>query len=158
MPLKISWTEPKNRGLLILILGIAAITQLTINFIASYQYLINSIFVSLFLTLGVVSLLFGAEIFFAELVHTLLVHSRQNQPAKKKKRLKKISESFSILVGAGISIGFFILIYLIFAYFLIDPFSLTNIPIYSKFVLAEVLSGIVVIIILLVFESAVPKK
>ena len=158
MPLKIPWFEPKYRGFLILLLSFAAITQLIIIFIASYYFPINSVFVFVFISIGIVSLLMGAEILFAELIYTLRVRSRQKKPAKKKRKLRKISEALSIFIGAGISLGIFILVYFICAYFVIDPFVLTNLPIYGKFVLAEVLSGIILIILVLIFESAVPKN
>ena len=158
MTFKIPWLEPKNRGLLLLLLGFAASIQLIIILIASYYFPINSAYVFIFVSLGVIFLLTGVEMLFAETIHSLRVHSRQKKPSKKKKRLKKISVTWSIFIGAGVSLGLFILLYFIFAYFLIDPFALITIPIYGKFTLVEIISGIILIIILVIFESAIPKK
>ena len=158
MPLKIPWLEAKNRGILILLLGFAAIIQLIILLLASYYFPINSIYVFIFVSLGVIFLLMGVEILFAETIHSLRVHRRQKKPTKKKKKLKKISVTRSIFIGAGISLGLFILLYFILAYFFIDPLILTILPVYSKFTLVEVLSGVILLIIVVILESAVPQK
>lgn len=158
MSSKLLWFEPKLRALLIFLLAFAAITQLIISLIAAQYFPINSIFVFLFISLGIVALLVGAEVLVAEIVHGYRIYRRQKHPSKKRLKLKKIAESWSILIGAGITLGLFILIYFLFSYFLIDPFALTNLPIYGKFTLAEVLSGIVLIIIIVVLESAIPKQ
>ena len=158
MPLTIPWSDPKNRGTLLLLLGFAALVQLVIILIASYYYPINSAYIFVFVSLGVIPLLMGAQIMFAELIYSLRLYYRQKKPTKKKKKIKKISISLSTFIGAGISIGVFVLLYAIFAYALIDPFIFTNIPIYGKFALAEVLTGIITIVVVVIFESAVPKQ
>lgn len=158
MPLKIPWLEDKNRGIVILLCGFATIIQFIIILLAAYYFPINSIYVFIFVSLGVILLLIGIEILFAELVHSLRVHRRQKKPIKKKKKLKKISLTWSIFIGAGIGLGLYSLLYFIFAYTLIDPFALTNIPIYGKFTLAEILASIILVIIILIFESTIPKK
>ncbi|MHA1265151.1 MAG: hypothetical protein ACTSRS_07950 [Candidatus Helarchaeota archaeon] len=156
MSSKISWFEPNLRGLLVLLIAFAAVTQLITIFLAAFYFPINSAYILTFVSLGIVSLLFGVEILFAELIYKYRLHRRQLKPFKKRKKLKRISEIRSIFIGAGIAIGLFILLYFLFSYFLIDPFTLPTLPIYGKFCLAEALSGITLIILLLVFESTMP--
>lgn len=156
MTIKLSWQEPKNRSLILVLIGFATLIQLIIILLASYYFLINSIYIFIFVSLGIIFLLTGVEILLAQIIHSYRFHRRQSKPAKKRKILKKVSETWSILIGAGISLGLFILIYFIFSYFLIDPFSLIILPIYGKFTLAEIISGIILIIITLILESTIP--
>ncbi|MFX1295345.1 MAG: hypothetical protein ACFFD2_10910 [Promethearchaeota archaeon] len=158
MSIKLSWQESKNRSLIIVLLGFAAIIQLLIILPASYYFPINSIYIFVFVSLGVILLLTGAEILLAQIIHAFRVHKRQLKPAKKRRKLKKISELWSIFIGAGITLGLFILIYFIFTFFLMDPLSFVFIPVYGKFTLVELFSGIILIIIVLILESVIPQK
>ena len=158
MPTKVSWHEPKNRSLIIILLGFASIIQFIITLLASYYFLINSIYIFIFVSLGVISLLTGAQILLAQVIHSFRVHRRQQKPAKKKRKMKKISETWSIFIGAGIGVGIFISLYFIFAYLWLDPLVFTFLPTFGKFALVEIASGIVLIIIIIALESILPQK
>ncbi|MHA1651154.1 MAG: hypothetical protein ACTSYB_13250, partial [Candidatus Helarchaeota archaeon] len=77
---------------------------------------------------------------------------------KKRKKLKKVSEVWSIFIGAGIAIGLFCLIYFTVAYFIMDPLKFLLIPIFGKFTLVEILTGIILIILILIIDAVIPKK
>ena len=158
MSSKISWQEPKNRGLVCIMLGLATLIQMIIIYFAAYYFLINSFYLFLFVSLGVIALLAGAEILLAQIIHSVRLRRRQSKPSKKKRKLKKISEAWSILLGAGISIGVFSLLYFIFAINIIDPLTLTTLPIYGKFALAETLTGIILIVLILIVEAIFIQK
>ena len=158
MSAKIPWQEPKNYGLIFVLLGLAAVIQFIIISFAAHYYLINSFYIFLFVSIGVIVFLAGIEILFAQIIHSFRVHLRQSAPAKAKRKLKKISEIGSIFIGSGITLGLFAVLYVIFAYYLIDPFTLIELPIYGKFTLAEILAGITLIIIFLIWESIIHHK
>jgi len=115
---------------------------------------INNIYVSIFVALGVIFFLTGIEILFAQLIHSLRIYLWQKKAEKKKVGLKKVSMNWSIFVGAGISLGLYVGVFFIFSYYLMDPFSLVNLPIYGKFALIEILSGIIVIIAVAIIDAS----
>ena len=158
MSAKLSWQEPKNRSLIFILIGLAAVIQLLILLTSAYYFPINSAYVFIFLSFGVIFFLTGGEIILAQMIHSFRVHKRQSKPTKKRRKLKKVSELWSIFIGAGICLGIFISIYVIFAYSLMDPFTLVNIPIYGKFTVVELVSGIILIAIILILESIMPPK
>ena len=158
MSAKLSWQEPKNRSLIFILIGLAAVIQFIILLPASYYFPINSIYVFIFVSFGVIFLLTGGEILLAQMVHSFRVHKRQSKPTKKRRKYKKISEFWSIFIGAGICLGLFVSIYIIFAYFWLDPFSFVSLPIYGKFTLVELVSGIFLIVIILILELIIPPK
>ncbi len=158
MSSNITWQEPKNRGLMLLTIGVTTIIQFIIVFTAQYYFLINSLNIFIFVSLGIICLVSGAEILIAQIIHSYRIHRRQTKPSKKKRKYKKISETISILIGIGITSGLFSLLYFLFSYNLIDPFVLTYLPIFGKFALAEMLAGIVLVILVVIFEAIIPQK
>jgi len=157
MSTKIPWQESKNRALILLFFGLAAFIQFFITLYVTYYFPINNIYVYLFVPLGVILFLTGIEILFAQLIHSLRIYLWQKKAEKKKVGLKKVSMNWSIFVGAGISLGLYVMIFFIFSYYLLDPFSFTNLPIYGKFALIEILSGITVIIAVGIIDAIFPK-
>jgi hypothetical protein len=157
MSTKIPWQEPKNRALVLLFFGLAAFIQSFIILYVTYYFPINNIYIYIFVPLGVILFLTGIEVLFAQLIHSLRIYLWQKKAEKKKVGLKKVSMNWSIFVGAGISLGLYLIIYFIFSYYLLDPFSLINFPIYGKFALIEILSGIVVVVAVGIIDAALPK-
>jgi hypothetical protein len=143
--------------LVILFFGLAVFTQSLIILYTTSYFPINNIYVSIFVALGVIFFLTGIEILFAQLIHSLRIYLWQKRAEKKKVGLKKVSINWSIFVGAGISLGLYVGIFFIFSYYLMDPFSLVNFPIYGKFALIEILSGITVIIAVAIIDASLPK-
>jgi hypothetical protein len=157
MSAKIPWQEPQNRAILFTFFGFAALIEFLIVLYATYYFPINNIYVNIFVSLGVILFLTGIEILFAQIIHSLRIYLWQKKATKKKVGLKKVSMNWSIFLGAGISLGLFVSLYFIFSYYLLDPFVLIILPIYGKFALIEILSGIVAVIIIAVIDSALPK-
>jgi hypothetical protein len=156
--MKILWQEPKNRSNIVILIALASLIQFFITLYASTHFPINNYQIFLFISIGVIFLLTGLEILFADLIHSFRLHLRQKKPIKRKIGLKKVSEIYSIYTGAGIILGLFILVYFIFSFYIIDPLAFIELPIYAKFVLAEILSGMVIVIAVLIFNSALPQK
>jgi len=156
--MKILWQEPKNRSTIIILIALASLIQFFISLYASTYFPINNYQIFLFISIGVIFLLTGLEILFADIIHSFRLHLRQKKPTKKKIGLKKVSEIYSIFTGAGIILGLFISVYFIFSFYIVDPLAFIELPIYAKFVLAEILSGIVIVIAVLIFNSALPQK
>ena len=157
MSAKIPWQEPQNRSIIFICLGFAALFEFFIVLYVSFYFPINNIYVYIFGSLGVILFLTGIEILFAQIIHSLRIYFWQKRATKKKVGLKKVSMNWSIFIGAGISLGLFVSLYFIFSYYILDPFVLINLPIYGKFILIEILSGIVAVIIVAVIDSALPK-
>jgi len=158
MSIKIPWQEPKNRAIIFILFGFASLLESIIVLYATYLFPINSIYIYIFESLGVTLFLTGIEILFAQIIHSLRLYLWQKKAAKKKVRLKKVSINWSIFYGAGISLGLYIVFYFIFSYYLLDPFALINFPIYGKFALIQILSGIVAVIIVAIFDSLLPQS
>ncbi|MHA1129345.1 MAG: hypothetical protein ACTSQI_10345 [Candidatus Helarchaeota archaeon] len=158
MSVKISWREPTNRNLIFILVGLAIIIQFLIVRIAVNYFLVNSVYVFIFTSIGIIVLLSGVELILAQITHSLRIRRRQSKHPKKRKKLAKISEFWSIMLGAGIALGLFCSFYFICSYFLIDPLVLLMIPTYGKFALAEILSGIILIIFILFLDSIISKK
>ncbi len=158
MSVKISWQEPKNRSLIFILVGLATLIQLIIVLMAAYFFPINSVYIFIFTSIGVIILISGVEILLAQVTHSLRFRRRQSKSPKKRKKLKKVSESWSIIIGAGITLGLFGLLYFIFSYFIIDPLTLVIVPVYGKFAFAEILTGILLVITVLFLDSVISKK
>lgn len=158
MSSKISWLEPKTRCFLLIFLAFAALIQLLTTFYTVYYFPINSMYIFIFVSLGVTVLLMGVELLFSELVHSIRMRRRQKKRSKKRKKLKRLTLTWSIVIGAGLSLGIYVMFFFIFAYFIMDPLSLTFLPIYGKFSFVVLLSGIVIIITLIIFENLFPKS
>lgn len=157
MSTKIPWQEPKNRTLILVFFGLAVFVQSFIILYVTYYFPINSIHVFIFVPLGIILFLTGIEILFAQLIHSLRIYLWQKKAEKKKVGLKKVSMNWSIFVGAGISLGLYVMVFFIWSYYLMDPFSFINLPIYGKFALIEILSGIVIIVAVGILDAIFPK-
>jgi hypothetical protein len=158
MSVKISWQEPKNRSLIFILVGLATLIQLIIVLMAAYFFPINSVYIFIFISIGVIVFISGVEILLAQVIHSLRFRRRQSKSPKKRKKLKKVSESWSIIIGAGITLGLFSVLYVIFSYFIIDPLTLVMLPVYGKFAFAEILTGIILVITVLFLDSVITKK
>ena len=157
MSTKIPWQEPKNRALVLVFFGLAVFVQSFIILYVTYYFPINNIYIYIFVPLGVILFLTGIEILFAQLIHSLRIYLWQKKAEKKKVGLKKVSMNWSIFVGAGISLGLYVMVFFICSYYLMDPFSFINLPIYGKFALIEILSGIVIIVAVGILDAIFPK-
>ena len=132
--------------------------QFLIVWHAAEFFLINSINVFIYTSVGVIFLLTGAEILFSDIIHSFRLHRRQQKPTKKKIGLKQVSPTWSIFIAAGIILGAFISVYFIVSFYLIDPFTFIELSIFSKFTIAEVITGIILIIFVVILESILPQK